>query len=159
MSYILMETQAEGNQNAQEDNNEEFNTDMETTVHPASQFPPAPTPSLASAIGSTVNSALPSTTRRSTRKRKEREEFLPDLSAALEACLCGRSAAPSDDADHPNVARCKNQGIISGAWNKAASQIVGSVKPAYLLGVVALLASVVGAAILQPGKIQDPSHI
>ncbi|KAJ7086186.1 hypothetical protein C8R44DRAFT_752596 [Mycena epipterygia] len=44
--------------------------------------------------------------RRSTRKRKGREE-LGDLSTALSACICGRSAAPKDDADRPNVVRCK----------------------------------------------------
>ncbi|KAJ7482723.1 hypothetical protein FB451DRAFT_1170584 [Mycena latifolia] len=93
-----------------------------------------PTPSLASAIGSTVNSALPSTTRRSTRKHKEREEFLLHLSAALMAYLCGRSTAPSDD---PKIKGAKRNGIISGAWNKAVSQIIGSMKPAYLLGVFA----------------------
>ncbi|KAJ7023009.1 hypothetical protein C8F04DRAFT_1193888 [Mycena alexandri] len=48
-------------------------------------------------------------TRRSTRKRKARDE-LKELEAALEACICGISAAPGDDADYANVARCKNEG-------------------------------------------------
>ncbi|KAF8187410.1 hypothetical protein K438DRAFT_1677498 [Mycena galopus ATCC 62051] len=48
-------------------------------------------------------------TRRSVRKRKE-PEGLQGLAAALEACICGMSAAPEDQSDHPNLARCKNEG-------------------------------------------------
>ncbi|KAJ7333384.1 hypothetical protein DFH08DRAFT_939956 [Mycena albidolilacea] len=48
-------------------------------------------------------------TRRSNRKRKERDG-LEDLAAALEACICGSSAAPEDESEYPNVARCKNEG-------------------------------------------------
>ncbi|KAF8120367.1 hypothetical protein K438DRAFT_2036380, partial [Mycena galopus ATCC 62051] len=45
----------------------------------------------------------------SVRKRKE-PEGLQGLAAALEACICGISAAPEDQPDHPNLARCKNEG-------------------------------------------------
>ncbi|KAJ7339953.1 hypothetical protein DFH08DRAFT_812328 [Mycena albidolilacea] len=47
--------------------------------------------------------------RQLTRKRKQRED-LPDLAADLEACLCGFSAVPQNDSDHPNLAHYKNEG-------------------------------------------------
>jgi hypothetical protein len=42
-------------------------------------------------------------TRRSTRKRKARED-LPDLAADLEVCICGSSAAPKDESEFANMA-------------------------------------------------------
>ncbi|KAJ7749433.1 hypothetical protein B0H16DRAFT_1845530 [Mycena metata] len=73
------------------------------------------TPSLSSPIlvpappgNPTQPSATDSGTRRSTRKRKERDD-LKEIQAALEACICGTSAAPEDGVDLANVAQCKNE--------------------------------------------------
>ncbi|KAJ7726657.1 hypothetical protein B0H16DRAFT_1471317 [Mycena metata] len=56
----------------------------------------------------TQPSATDSGTRRSTRKRKERDD-LKEIQAALEACICGTSAAPEDGVDLANVAQCKHE--------------------------------------------------
>ncbi|KAJ7825467.1 hypothetical protein B0H14DRAFT_3468488 [Mycena olivaceomarginata] len=75
---------------------------------PTNENEPSP-PIYASPANLAPAPATDSGTRRSTRKRKQRED-LPDLAADLEACLCGFSAVPHDDSDHPNLARCKNEG-------------------------------------------------
>ncbi|KAJ6591766.1 hypothetical protein DFH09DRAFT_1073628 [Mycena vulgaris] len=56
-------------------------------------------------------------TRRSTRKRKERDDVV-DLSAALAACLCGNSAAPTDPSNHPNLYHlaCLELGNVPENW-------------------------------------------
>ncbi|KAJ6618056.1 hypothetical protein B0H10DRAFT_2218015 [Mycena sp. CBHHK59/15] len=60
-------------------------------------------------IAVSPNLAAEPATRRSGRKRKERED-LGDWSAALESCICGSPAAPLDDSEHPNAVLCKNEG-------------------------------------------------
>ncbi|KAJ7817453.1 hypothetical protein B0H14DRAFT_3474643 [Mycena olivaceomarginata] len=63
--------------------------------------------------------------RRSGRKRKERDE-LKGLAAALEACICGSSATPADETEYPNVARCKNEGCET-KWYHLKCLEMGSV--------------------------------
>ncbi|KAJ7192307.1 hypothetical protein GGX14DRAFT_406411 [Mycena pura] len=68
---------------------------------------------------------LASAVRRSVRKRKARDD-IAEISAALQNCLCGSSAAPADDSDYPNVAHCKNEGCET-KWYHLACLERGSV--------------------------------
>ncbi|KAJ7104685.1 hypothetical protein C8R44DRAFT_746366 [Mycena epipterygia] len=107
-----------------DDNNagaKDNDADVANSIPSTSQIPPVSTSSLTTTVPVVADAG----SRRSTRKRKERKG-LSDLTTALSACFCGKSAAPMDDADCPNVARCKMEGCET-KWYHLACIEQGSV--------------------------------
>ncbi|KAJ6543395.1 hypothetical protein DFH09DRAFT_1088832 [Mycena vulgaris] len=113
--------------NELDDETHEIRTDTPGTIHLGAHI---------HLVSATTTSST--NTRCSTRKCKERED-LGYLSAALVACICGNSAAPTDSADYPNLACCKTESCET-KWYHLACLELGkvrelSLKLAYLLRV------------------------
>ncbi|KAJ6565193.1 hypothetical protein DFH09DRAFT_1474606 [Mycena vulgaris] len=103
-------------ENELDDETHETRTDTPGTISSGAHIHP---------VFATTGITSSANTRRSTRKHKERDDVV-DLSAALALCLCGKSAAPTDPSNQPNLACCKIESCET-KWYHLACLELGNV--------------------------------